>query len=195
MFLLFLSGCSLLSEQNNDEVKTVDWAEHKQHLENISHWQISGKLAMFIGKERQSANLHWQQKGENFTIDLTSFIGTRMVRVKKDQQGVEIINSDGKTFTGNNAETLIAELAPGVVFPVSELQQWVKGNPVDASYQLNEQHLVNDLLGKDKLNKIWSVHLSQYKDDIGIFLPYNVELNRGDVRIKIRINQWQVFSG
>lgn len=194
LFIIALSGCSQFDHSNSDEASqlmTVAWDQHKQKLEQIKNWSLSGKIAIYIEKERQSANLHWRQTGEDYSIQLTTFIGTRILQVTKNSEGVEIINDEGEKFVGQDASTLIRELSPGLDLPIASLQQWIKGNPVDASYQLNDQQLVSDLLGKDENSGLWAVNYQQYQLYGNNLLPRKIELKQDHIRVKIAINQWK----
>ncbi|MDA7746044.1 lipoprotein insertase outer membrane protein LolB [Psychromonas sp.] len=196
LFLIItLTGCSLLNNEDpeTEQVqKVMSWEEHQKQLQALTTWSLTGKFAVFIGKERQTANLHWQQQQENYTIQLTSFIGTRILQIKKNQNGVEIINNDGEIFTGENATILIQELSPGLNLPISALQEWIKGNPSNATYQLNEQDQVINLIGQDIENAFWSVNYQQYQSFSGYQLPTKLNLTKNDIRVKIAINQWNL---
>lgn len=192
MLLLLLTGCAQHPDVETTPISSQPWQQHKTQLTNLSSWTLTGKLAVFIGKDRQSANLFWQQKNDNYQIELTSFIGTRILSIHKDNQGVTLVNNDGETFTGEDTESLLNKLAPQLSLPVSSLQQWIKGNPINASYQLNEQQLVSELLGKDKQEKFWAVNYQQYRSVKDIILPSKLEMKQGQIRIKIAVNQWQL---
>ena len=195
LLLLMLSGCSLFSEpgpESAPEGVSLTWQSHQESISTLSTWSITGKLAIFLKDERETANLYWEQNGDNYNIELTSFIGIRILTIKKNERGVEIVNTSGDKFTGNNAEQLIQEIAPGLNLPVSALQQWIKGNPVDATYTLNEQQRVNKLVGKDIDNVSWEVSYQQYQYFSGIALPRKLNLTRSNFRLKIAINQWQI---
>ena len=140
------------------------------------------KLPIYIGNN----------KGDNYSIQLTTFIGTRILQVTKNAQGVEIINNDDEVFTGQDANTLIKQLSPGLDLPISALQQWIKSNPANASYQLNDQQQVSDILGLDASQNLWEVSFQQYQHFSGIALPKRVDLKRDNIRLKIAISQWKV---
>ena len=190
-----LSGCSLFDDsdyQNPTEGDTIPWQKHQQKLQALSTWTLTGKLAIFLKDERETANVYWQQHGNNYTIELTSFIGTRILSIKKNALGVEVINNDGDIFTGQDTEILIQKIVPGLNLPVSALQQWIKGNPVNASYTLNKQNRVTTLSGKEIDNSIWQVSYQQYQAFSEVVLPRKLNLNRDNIRLKISINQWQL---
>jgi len=195
LFVFMLSGCSVFSEPEPElapEGISLTWETHQQSIATLSKWSISAKLAIFLKDERETANLYWEQNQDNYNIQLTSFIGTRILSIKKNKNGVEIINNDGDTFTGNNAEQLIQEISPGLNLPISALQQWIKGNPINASYTLNEQQRVSTLLGENLDSSAWQIKYQQYQYFSGIALPRKLDLKRDNLRLKIAINQWQI---
>lgn len=197
IFIITLSGCSQFNKSDSDDNKLLTnqtWEQQQQVLQQLDHWTLTGKLAIFLETDRQSANIYWQQQGDNYSIQLTTFIGTRILQVTKNEQGVEIINNDDEVFTGQDANTLIKQLSPGLDLPIAALQQWVKGNPANASYQLNDQQQVSELVGLDASQNLWEVDFQQYQVFSGTVLPTKVNLKRDDIRVKIAINQWKVAN-
>ena len=196
LFVVMLSGCSQFASDVNDVPLSTNftWEQQQQQLQQLDHWSLTGKLAVFLDKDRQTANIYWKQQGDNYSIQLTTFLGTRILQVTKNEQGVEIINNDDQVFTGQDANTLIKQLSPGLDLPIAALQQWIKGNPASASYQLNDQQQVRDLLGLDASQNLWEVSFQQYQNFSGIALPNRVDLKRDNIRVKIAINQWKVTN-
>ena len=192
--IIVLSGCSQFTSDVDDVPLSTNltWEQQQQKLQQLDHWTLTGKLAIFLENDRQTANIYWKQQGDNYSIQLTTFIGTRILQVTKNEQGVEIINNDDEVFTGQDANTLIKQLSPGLDLPISALQQWIKSNPANASYQLNDQQQVSDILGFDASQNIWEVSFQQYQNFSGIALPKRVDLKRDNIRLKIAINQWKV---
>ncbi|TEW53619.1 outer membrane lipoprotein LolB [Psychromonas sp. RZ22] len=194
-FIITLSGCSQLNQSTTShETTNKTWDEQQQQLQQLTSWTITGKLAIFLDNERQTANLHWHQEGDNYKIQLTSFIGTRVLQITKNEQGVEIINNDGDKFVGSDVNTLIKKLAPNLAFPVSALQQWIKGDPDEATYIINSQQQVKELTGTDKSGSLWTVHYQQYQSFSGYILPTMLDLKRDKIRAKIAINQWTIAT-
>ena len=197
IFIITLSVCSQFNNSDSDDnalLTNLTWEQQQQTLQQLDHWTLTGKLAIFLETDRQSANIYWQQQGDDYSIQLTTFIGTRILQVTKNEQGVEIINNDDEVFTGQDANTLIKQLSPGLDLPIAALQQWVKGNPANASYQLNDQQQVSELVGLDASQNLWEVDFQQYQVFSGTVLPTKVNLKRDDIRVKIAINQWKVAN-
>jgi len=194
LLVVMLSGCSQFASDIEDVPLSTNltWEQQQQQLQQLNNWTLTGKLAIFLEKERQTANIYWKQQGDNYSIQLTTFIGTRILQVTKNEDGVEIINNDDQVFTGQDANTLIKQLSPGLDLPISALQQWIKSNPANASYQLNDQQQVSDILGLDASQNLWEVSFQQYQHFSGIALPKRVDLKRDNIRLKIAISQWKV---
>lgn len=187
--LLILIVFGLVGCTQTPSTKTVTWQAHQQQLTDLTHWDFSGKLALITPEERHSLNIHWLQEDNNFHIRLSTFLGSTVLEVKKDQLGTQIIDDNGEVFWGEDAQSLITKLS-GLTIPIDVLQQWVKGNPNNASYLLDEKNQVISLAGKDPDNELWSVNYNQYKNTDGINLPYKLELQRQDLRLKFSISEW-----
>ncbi|MFT6984615.1 MAG: outer membrane lipoprotein LolB [Psychromonas sp.] len=185
LFTLGLVGCAQIPTAQH-----VNWQTQQQQLENLNEWTLTGKLAYFTSELRFSRNLFWQQSGEEFQITLTNFLGLTTLDVIKDQSGTKII-FDGKTYYGNDPEILIEKLS-GFVIPIAALQQWIKGNPNHASYQLDGNNQVISLSSSDPHNVQWTVDYGDYKAIQGINLPHKLQLKQQDLRIKFSISKWQI---
>ncbi len=186
LFSTLLAGCAQLPEP-----QTIPWLSHKQQLENLNDWSFTGKLAFITADERHSLNIYWKQAPQNVHIALTSFLGTTVVDLRKTPFGTQIVDRDGNLFFGEDAELLIKQLT-GLVIPVDALQQWIKGNPGNATYQLNSDNQVARLTGVDPKNSPWSITYSDYKNTQGIALPHKLQLTRPELRLKFAISQWKV---
>ncbi len=186
LFTVLLAGCAQVPEP-----QVIPWLSHKQQLENLNDWSFTGKLAFITADDRHSLNIYWQQAPQNVHIALTSFLGTTVVDLRKTPFGTQIVDNDGNLFFGEDAEVLIEELT-GLVIPVDALQQWIKGNPSNATYQLNSDNQVASLAGVDPKNTPWSITYSDYKNTQGISLPHKLQLTRPELRLKFAISQWKV---
>ena len=189
--ILFLFTCLLVGCAQIPEPQPVSWLTHQQQLEDLNDWSFNGKLAFITPKERHSLNIHWKQSEKNTDITLTTFLGVTVLELKKTQSGTQIVDNDGKQYFGEDAEVLIKQLS-GLVIPVDALQQWIKGNPADASYQLNTDDQVASLTNTDPENAPWSISYNDYRNTQGISLPHKLQLKRSDLRLKFAISRWKI---
>ncbi|MDN2664971.1 lipoprotein insertase outer membrane protein LolB [Psychromonas sp. 14N.309.X.WAT.B.A12] len=191
LLMITLTGCSQFNTSEDISVPSnLTWQQHQKQLQQLDDWILTGKLAIFLESERQTANIYWRQQGDNYAIQLTTFIGTRILQITKNEQGVEIIDNDDQIYTGQDTNALIKQLAPGLDLPIQALQQWIKGNPEKAPYQLNDQQQVSNLLGTDSSGNQWEIRYQQYQDFSGFYLPRKIDLNRDDIKLKIAVSQW-----
>ncbi|HEY5716501.1 MAG TPA: lipoprotein insertase outer membrane protein LolB [Psychromonas sp.] len=185
-FAFLIAGCAQIPEQ---PAETEDWTEHQQQLEKLTHWTLSGKVAVITPEKRHSLNIYWQQNGDDFHITLTNFLGTTILELKKTAIGTKLIDDEGKVYFGNNSQELIRQLS-GLELPIDVLQQWIKGNPTNAIYLLDENNQLVSLTGQDSENDNWSVTYSNYKKIQQISLPHRLQLNRQNLLIKFAIQKW-----
>lgn len=189
LLTLLMAGCAQIPEEI--PAQKISWLSHQQQLENLTDWSLSGKLAIITPEERHSLNIYWAQSGNDLHITLTTFLGMTVLDIKKTAIGTQIINNNGEHFFGEDSEALIKQLS-GLVIPIDVLQQWIKGNPSDASYLLNKNNQVESLAGQDPKNAYWSINYQQYTRVQGIYLPQKLQLKRLNLRLKFAISQWQL---
>ncbi|MGL5224749.1 MAG: lipoprotein insertase outer membrane protein LolB, partial [Aeromonas sp.] len=75
--LLALAGCATVSPQRDH----VNWQQERTRLEGLTHWQLSGKMAIITPQQKGSARLNWQQTGDDYRLNLTSLIGTNILEL------------------------------------------------------------------------------------------------------------------
>ena len=191
--ILFLMVCLLegCTHTPNSTSSNVSWQTHLQQLNVLDAWSFRGKVAVITPEDRHSLNIYWQQLGDEFHITLTTFIGGTILELNKTKQFTEIIDSKGQHYYGEDTESLIKDLS-GLVIPVQALQQWIKGNPTDANYLLNNNNQVLSLSGIDYKNIPWEITYSQYMPIKNIYLPKKVNLKQQDMRLKFAISEWKI---
>ena len=186
-FSILLLGCSQTRQFSKN---TVSWQIQQAKLQQLTNWGFSGKLALISPSERHSVNVFWKQEGNDFHIILTSFIGSTVLDIKKTKMFTRIIDRDGKTYYGEDAEKLIQQLS-GIPLPISKLQEWIKGNPIKANFNLNDTNQVSSLSGIDNYKNTWKVSFSEYIFTKNIALPSKLQLSSNDYRLKFSINNWR----
>lgn len=190
LFPLIIAGCAQFP--NSEVQQNSSWAAQQTQLADLTHWSFSGKLGIFTPDERNSVDIYWQQSDQDFHIRLSALLGARSLDIKKRGEQTTIIDTDGQYHQSNNAEQLITELS-GMVLPINDLQQWIKGNPSGASYQLDDNQQVIRLLGGEPKQGIWEITYSDYRKINDTNLPHKLQLTSGDVRLKFAISKWNTF--
>lgn len=185
--LLLLTGCAQIPQPVNN----VSWFEHQQQLQQLTHWSFSGKLAIITQEERNSLNIHWLQAGDDFHIVLSTFLGGTVLEVQKTDLGTKITDKNGKEYINHDSKLLIKQLS-GLTIPIKQLQQWIKGDPADAEYQLNEQNQIVSLLGRDHDKGMWIVNYNAYQTVNKLNLPAKLQLKKENLRLKFAISKWEI---
>lgn len=188
---LFFSGCAQLTD--TDIQQNRSWETQQAQLQQLTDWTLSGKLAVITPNQRNSVNIHWQQSTQQFHIRLSTFLGMNILDIKKDALQTVVIDADGKRYVSDDTEQLVKALS-GMEIPIEQLQQWIKGNPSSASYQLDDNQQVSHLLGRDKNSGIWEVDYTDYRTINSINLPYKLQLRRDDLRLKFAISKWETLE-
>lgn len=188
--LLFM-GCA--QTPTTEPKQNSSWEAHQTQLDQLTHWSFSGKLAVITPEQRNSVNIHWQQSDQDFEIYLTTFLGLSVLEIQKTAGETVIIDDDGKRYVSDNSEQLINQLS-GMEIPIEHLQQWIKGNPSKASYQLDEYQQVTSLLGGSPESGIWTINYSDYRNINNTNLPHKLQLTRGTLRLKFVISKWQLTN-
>ena len=196
LFLLLISGCK--NTLNFDKRAEIDMSAkylqlpNQEKLKLMSHWELTGKIAVITPDERKSAYLNWQQADQSIDFRLTNLIGVSLLNLNYDGK-VARLEADGEHYQDESTEALIYRTT-GWILPLDNLPQWIKG-------LANEQDLVS--LNEDGLPERiqaicatcfgWEITYSQYKQVQGVWLPFSVEVINPlkQTRLKFKVNQWQ----
>ena len=183
-FVLLLSGCSTLSgpERYNDAV----WRGQREALEQLTHWRLSGKLAVLTPGQKGSARLNWQQRGDDYDLILTTLIGTTLLELHQRQGQVEVIDDQGIRHRDQDSDALVYRLT-GWHIPVSQLPTWIKGLPGQADFTLGNDGRITHLH-----NQQWQLSYQDYARNRLWLLPTGLTLEGPDTRIKLVIHEWQI---
>ena len=187
LIVVLFSGCA--KPPQTDLHINESWDYQQAQLESLTEWSFTGKIGIFTPEGRESANLNWHQTSLGFHIRLTGPLGINVLEIQKVDDNTVII--DGKHYISQDIEQLITQLS-GIQLPVNNLQQWIKGNPSEASFELDDNQQVISLLGGTNKNGIWQINYADYRTVNHINLPHKLQLTRGDLRVKIRVSNWKI---
>ena len=104
-------------------------------------WQVSGKLALRAsaeapgGRRNQTLQFNWQQRGEDYRLQLRGTLGFGQVLVTREDGQLALHRGGTLVSTADSAEQLLLE-STGWALPVSLLRYWATGQPApDSPYQ------------------------------------------------------------
>ncbi len=183
--LLTLAACTTTQRQMDNAA----WRMQRQKLESVSNWTISGKLAIITSEKKGSARIRWQQHGDNYDLNLTSILGTRIMEMHKEGDHITIIDDRGRQYAGNDADYLVYRLT-GWQMPISRLPIWIKGLPGDSrDYAISKEGQLTAINAGD-----WKMDYQSYQDVSGWMMPEKVNFTGPKTSLKLSINEWEFVT-
>ncbi|WP_432462921.1 lipoprotein insertase outer membrane protein LolB [Agarivorans sp. QJM3NY_33] len=188
LFIVLAVSLSACTIQPPITTKNSEWDQHLSQLQQLTTWQLSGKIA-FIGEtSRQAANLSWQQDGEQSILKLNGPLGTQAIELHYQPHKVWVKTKNQEYF-GDNAQQLIMQLT-GWQVPIAQLPNWLLGIPTQNDYQLNPQHRLAAFTTADN----WQVNYLNYAQYGQLALPRQLEIRSKSTLLKLNIHQWQIHD-
>lgn len=195
LFILFLHGCSLFSNQPNSSTIVINQTlnERNQQMKALTQWQISGKIAFIQQDKRESANLFWQHlKPQSQRLNLTTYLGINVLKLNSEN-GLHTLEVDGKTYQGDDLSALIYQLTQ-LPLPTNALHYWLKGLPYLTTDQLtlDDKTQLPKLLTSTFNQQKWQISYQGYQTVDGHQLATKLTIKQAYLTIKININEWKL---
>lgn len=187
LLVLFMAGCSQTPKEQIDQVAI----DHRQILAQLNDWKIKGRLAFKSDQDKFSANLNWHQQQHDFSIRLSSLLGTTLMRLTATS-GLVTLEADDKEYQDTDATRLLFNVS-GLLIPIDNLKQWVKGLDSQAKHSLrNANGTLAQLTAYSTSALSWQVNYADYRTVGEHVLPHLLTLKHQDILIKMKINQWEL---
>ncbi len=184
--LLYLSACSLTPEVSDTD---VEWQQHNQRLSEIKRFQASGKIGYRGPEDSVSLNFHWKHAPHKSELRLLNVLGSTVLVMTMTPDRATVVTKDNEFFEDKDANRLFAGLT-GMTFPVSQMKDWIKGQPTDAdTYSFNQTNTLESLT-KSSAGQHWFLTYNRYQDVDQLPLPYQMTLQKRDTKIKIVVSKW-----
>ncbi|MEI6893111.1 MAG: lipoprotein insertase outer membrane protein LolB [Colwellia sp.] len=192
LFFFVLSGCSSVTNKAKPPLIKQTSQQRITQLEQLQQWKISGKIAFIERDARNSASFSWivNEKQKTQQLNLTTYLGIKVLQLDS-RDNIHTIESDGKTYSGNDLEKLIHSIT-GLTLPTQALIYWLKGIPYQESDHVNYQ-VTSELpqtLSSYYNNELWQVSYANYQQINGYTLATAFTIKKEGLLIKIAINDW-----
>ncbi len=181
---LILTACTTTQKPMDN----ASWRMQRQKLNSITNWSISGKLAIITPEKKGSARIRWQQHGDDFDLNLTSVIGTRIMEMHKNGQQVLIVDDKGHQYYGTEPEELVYRLT-GWQMPVTQLPIWIKGLPGDSDYDISTDGQLKSIKAQN-----WQMDYQSYQDVSGWMMPEKITFTGPKTELRLAINEWEFVT-
>lgn len=188
--LLGLAGCAALTEAPGDRnAAYAAFAERSALLAEMETWRLAGRLTLELPEETWTGQLGWRVEGPDQVIDLSGPMGRGGGRLVLDDRRAVLLTRDGQRYQAPDPDQLIARIT-GRELPVSGLDAWVRGiaRP-GAGFDLRA-----DAAGRPSrlIQDGWEILYGAFEDAGAAAMPASLELRRGDMRLQLRIQRWQL---
>jgi outer membrane lipoprotein LolB len=183
--LLLLAGCHALPP-----VDTTPWPVRRAALQGIDGYAFTGQLAAATASEGFSAALRWRQQGAASDVLLRAPLGVGGAHLAYDGALLRVTASDGSQLAGEAARTELVRLL-GFEPPLASLRYWLLGVPDPADAAATETLDAAQRLARLQQGD-WQVDYGEYLRNGTYWLPRRVSIQRGALRLKLRVAGWQL---
>lgn len=189
LLLLLLAGCTTPTSRAPAQ---LDWQQHRARLQQLTHWNASGKLALRTAERSEAAALWWQQQGRETRLRLSGPMGLNTATIYSDGQQLEIRQGD-KLHIWDVSTPEAAAANTGWDLPLHTLPYWLKGLPSPQSpiQSLEIDPALN--LPRTLRQDDWEIHYEHYSQFEDLMLPTRLRIRRGDTSVRLIISNWQVL--
>ncbi len=179
-----LAGCA--TRPVAPGLATVD-GQRVAALQSLAGFSFRGQLAASTGEQGFSAALDWQQQTGESQAQLRGPLGMGSARLSYGAAGLRYTGNDGRSLDGDAAEVALAQLL-GFAPPLASLRYWLLGVP-DPGAAANAR---GDSAGRvaSLTQSGWQVDYADYQPSGHAALPGRVTLQRGRLRLKLRMAHW-----
>ncbi len=189
MLVWQLGGCGLTPTQVDSPQAVTSWQAHRAAVDSLQRWQVSGRVALRMAQEGGQSSFVWQQGEASQRFELSGLLGVGALKLHSDRKGA-LLESGGERYRGTSPSQLLLQVT-GWQIPVEAARHWIRGVPdPDAEVQA----LVLD--PSNRLQQLqqsgWQVEIVRYQRVGELDLPEFVVLERGEVRLKLKLKQWQL---
>ncbi|AGB82816.1 Outer-membrane lipoprotein lolB precursor [Serratia rubidaea] len=167
-----------------------EWRAHEQAVQQLNQYQTRGAFAYLSDSKKVYARFFWQQySADRYRLLLTNPLGSTELELNVQKNVVQLTDNQGKRYVSDNAEEMIRKMT-GMAIPMNNLRQWMLGLPGEATdFTLDDRYRLSKLNYQQE-GLSWKVSYQDYNSDTQPQLPSRLELQQGDQRIKLKMDNW-----
>lgn len=194
LILIALSACatqrsaSIVTDASHEL-----WQQRQQQLSTIDHWNLRGRVALYIQGDVHNLGLSWNRNQSHSTLKLEAPLSQGMVSLESTPSLATLTTSEGDIYTGKNAQQVLLQ-ATGWSIPVEGLTSWITGinhSTTDYSPDIDASgralSITQDNWRINYLNYA-PTKLEAFKNSE---LPQKIYMKHDNLALKIVIDQWQ----
>lgn len=169
--------------------RQVSWANRSAKLATISRWTLNGGIAVKKEKKGFTARVSWVHKPNQYQLQFFGPLGGGQVMIDGVPGRVTLRTSDNKQRSAPTARALFSEQS-GWDLPLDNLKYWIRSLPAPGTDAVKRFDAFNHLIQLKQSG--WTIAFQRYTQVKGFDLPSKLTLTKGDMRLRIVINAWQI---
>jgi len=189
VIVITVAGCAVKPIANTTPKIISSWEDQQKNLAPLIYWDITGKLGIKTKDETHSTFMNWQQQANQYTITITSPIGTSVAQIDSNGHAVQLKLSDHKIYSADSLDELLWNQL-GWILPADQLFYWIRGLPAPSTIdhqQLNTQHQLVQLEQSG-----WAIAYLDYMNADGYSLPKKIVLANPEMKLTLFISEWRI---
>jgi len=164
------------------------WQARQSVLKAMSHWGVSGRLAVKQGRKAGQEHIIacWHADG-TYSLEFLSLFGQLLARLEAAPVAVTLYLSGGRRFRAHDPDQLLqAQLGWSV--PLQGLASWIRGLPVVGRPAVREL----DQAGRiTRLNQQgWLITYPRYQVVKSVDMPQKLDFRRQDLHLQLVVDRW-----
>lgn len=145
-----------------------------------------GRVNIRSQTDANTAAFDWLATADRDVLSLATPLGTTLAELTIAYQHGEIVSATLKhgqtTDMAADPESLLLQMS-GLTLPVSGMRWWLRGLP-DPLLPFTRSEVAFTQSG-------WLISATDFRTGT---LPYKIELTRGELRVRVMINEWSVAA-
>lgn len=162
-----------------------------QKLQQITSWDLDGRLAVIDGDKSGAVTLHWLQHEEYYRMRFVLPLGQgSYILMSRGGRDIQVGTPGAQTLYGDDAADLAAQVL-GWRVPIDAFKYWVRSLP---SPDLNIVRQQFDAQGRlEELQQGgWNIYVKRYMQVGGVNLPSKIFIHNRRLKLKLAIFNWGI---
>jgi outer membrane lipoprotein LolB len=153
-------------------------------------WTATGRLALAANGQGGSGSFTWEQHADATTLSLRGPLGSGAMRVTADGERLSVTDDDGHSLDTEQTRALLRERL-GADLPWTNLRYWMLGVPAPDG----RASVVDTTTAPMRVieQEDWRIGYDAFRPTLGVSLPTRFSATHEGIRLKVTVDQWQVF--
>jgi outer membrane lipoprotein LolB len=182
-----LQDCTTIAARKSDPAAEQAYQQRQEHLMELEHWRLVGKLAASNGEDGGSGSFSWENLAAETRMAFRGALGKGAWELEaKDGQAVLRFADGREYFAGSISQLVTAHMRTKV--PVEALTWWVLGLARPNEWERRELDAEGRITFLRQSG--WEVDFSGYRLQQDIWLPGKVVARHQQHSVKLAISSW-----